>query len=560
MKILVLFCLIMLISSCSEESVGTSSDIDIELAGIVVSESAEPIANASVALIDKGNAQMVDITLSDTLGKYRFQMVQPGTYSISAERGDTVKGVLPEFQITSDDTVKELDTLWMQKPGAIKGTVTLVGGAKKGIVQIYIPGTSYDAIADSTGAFVVSSIWPDSGYSLAYKCEGYTTVEIPQITVLSGDTLSMDPQQLIANNAPQNVRLTHDTLTNAVTIQWDTLMRDDIKGYVVARKDDPNSVSLPIDINQNFILDTLFIDSLHDTLFSMDSIKTFHYYVVGCTETGRTEYSVPVPVTVKVVRDSTPAIHGVTPGTGTILTGLSSYEINWKYQGVIEWVKIDYTLNGGVSWQELSGPIRNNGRYIWQQVSNVHADNCQIRVTDAKNPVFEGKSSPFSIKMTPVDEMLLNGDFSKGLEDWTEQVNGSDGLAKGTLSEENGQFKASVELCPTNEIWRIRLFQKPIVSFYKQYTYKLRFRAKAAEATTVMVDVNMPPNGGKEGEFYWVEPAPLTPEWRYFEMTINFSEDPKPDETLLFFNLGYRATDIWIDDVSLSVDGFSSLE
>lgn len=581
MKLLQLFLTILIVSliSCSAvQTSGTSSDIDIELIGVAAVEN-QPIANARVVLSTEIDSAKVAETITDDNGVYRFDSVRLGTYYLTADMvtpaNDTLVGTLSEIYLdsTSDTTVR-LDTLWMQRPGAIRGKVNLNGGT--GEVFIYIPGTSYDAHSDDQGNFVMSGIYPDSNYTVKFVCDGFTSTQVFDITVLSGDTLELSTQNLHANNAPQNVTFTHDTLTNTVTLNWDPLKRDDVKGYLVARQDNPNSVMPAKILDTTLIVGTAFTDKLEETLFSQSSERTFIYYVQGVTDTYEyTGRSNPITVNAVKVLDTTkfPGFTSFSIKEGEVLTGLASKEIKWNYRGGIEWVRLDITTDGGETWQPVSGLIKNNGVYNWEKVLNVQSDQCRFRIKDVFNESHVRLSEFFTINMVFGEELIKNGGFSTDTSGWRENIHDYDSLVDAAFSVENGVLKTTVSSTNEKEPWKIRLLQKP-GTLSKLCTYELRIKARATTATTIDIsffDEQTPSSGAR---YYGMVQIPVGTVWEEHVETISLSEwaladeqpedpnaekvwvevdDPISPQAYIAINFGNEPGEYYIDDVSLRI-------
>lgn len=581
MKLLQLFLTILigsLISCSAVQTSGTSSDIDIELIGVAAVEN-QPIANARVVLSTEIDSAKVAETITDDNGVYRFDSVRLGTYYLTADMvtpaNDTLVGTLSEIYLdsTSDTTVR-LDTLWMQRPGAIRGKVNLNGGT--GEVFIYIPGTSYDAHSDDQGNFVMSGIYPDSNYTVKFVCDGFTSTQVFDITVLSGDTLELSTQNLHANNAPQNVTFTHDTLTNTVTLNWDPLKRDDVKGYLVARQDNPNSVMPAKILDTTLIVGTAFTDKLEETLFSQSSERTFIYYVQGVTDTYEyTGRSNPITVNAVKVLDTTklPGFTSFSIKEGEVLTGLASKEIKWNYRGGIEWVRLDITTDGGETWQPVSGLIKNNGVYNWEKVLNVQSDQCRFRIKDVFNESHVRLSEFFTINMVFGEELIKNGGFSTDTSGWRENIHDYDSLVDAAFSVENGVLKTTVSSTNEKEPWKIRLLQKP-GTLSKLCTYELRIKARATTATTIDIsffDEQTPSSGAR---YYGMVQIPVGTVWEEHVETISLSEwaladeqpedpnaekvwvevdDPISPQAYIAINFGNEPGEYYIDDVSLRI-------
>jgi hypothetical protein len=60
-------------------------------------------------------------------------------------------------------------------------------------------------------------------------------------------------------------------------------------------------------------------------------------------------------------------------------------EITWSFEGSpVPFVKIEYSVNGGVGWESIADSTQNDGEYIWT-IPNVPSDSCLIKVSDAED-------------------------------------------------------------------------------------------------------------------------------------------------------------------------------
>lgn len=563
-QFLLLIWIATLISCNAVDVSGTSSDIDIELIGVASIEN-QPIANATVRLSDEVDSSTVAVTLTDDEGVYRFDSVTVGSYYLTADMispsGDSLLGSLGDITVESGDTVVDLGTLWMQRPGAIKGYVNLNGGT--GDVLVFIPGTSYDARTDSIGYYEITGIYPDSNYTLKFVCDGFTSTQIFDITVLSGDTLELSTQNLTANNAPQNVELIYDTLNNRVTLNWDPIKRHDVIGYVVARKDNPLSVNPPVAVNANIIFDTTYTDVLDETLFSQEDSLTFKYFIQGVTETGYTSYSEPKSVYAGVVRGDTAGFTSFSIKEGDEFTGLTSAEVQWNYRGTIEWVKIYLSTDGGTTWMPISGgTIKNEGKFYWGKVNNVQSDNCMLRIEDVLNSNVEWQSERFTINRVAGTEIIENGRFMQGKTSWEPNIHDiGDPLVDGSFTFEDNMCKATVNSFNEEHTWKIRLLQLLKTQLYKQYTYELCIKGKAETPTEIHVEFF----SGESDKYRWYAGKTITlgTEMKEEIRRIHFTEydkvdlteidDPMPPQIYMSLNFGYGTGDYYIDEVSLRV-------
>jgi len=83
----------------------------------------------------------------------------------------------------------------------------------------------------------------------------------------------------------------------------------------------------------------------------------------------------------------------VTPDGGEVFTIGEENRIEWISTG-IEYVNIEYTVNGGVSWTTIVSNCSSTGAYMWTPPNTVSA-NALIRITDSSDSTIKDVSSSF---------------------------------------------------------------------------------------------------------------------------------------------------------------------
>ncbi len=76
---------------------------------------------------------------------------------------------------------------------------------------------------------------------------------------------------------------------------------------------------------------------------------------------------------------SLPNVTVSTPNGGESITGGSSYNITWTSSG-IDSVKIEYSTNGGSTWNTIIARTPSDGSHSWT-VPNIYSSNCLVRIT-----------------------------------------------------------------------------------------------------------------------------------------------------------------------------------
>lgn len=99
------------------------------------------------------------------------------------------------------------------------------------------------------------------------------------------------------------------------------------------------------------------------------------------------------------------------------LKGGSIATILWTSQGTLTSMRVEFSLDGGSTWQEVYPPnVGNTGSYDWL-VPIVDSTNCLVRVASRSNPtVWDSSNSPFKIYRCTLDGDL-NGDCAVDMVD-----------------------------------------------------------------------------------------------------------------------------------------------
>jgi len=111
------------------------------------------------------------------------------------------------------------------------------------------------------------------------------------------------------------------------------------------------------------------------------------------------------------------------PNGGERLTIGKTYEIMWTTVGILDFVKIEYSIDNGTSWTDIATSAPNSGTYEWE-VPVSPAENCLIRVSDPNGELSDTSDSVFSIKFS--NGVIKNCDFNP-LDTSTWTITGTSG-------------------------------------------------------------------------------------------------------------------------------------
>ncbi len=150
--------------------------------------------------------------------------------------------------------------------------------------------------------------------------------------------------------------------------------------------------------------------------YSTDAAFTWTTIAASTSNTGSYNWTVPnTPANMCLIKvsdaagtstDSSNAYFTIlAPLTFTLLTpnGSESLEtgtnktISWSNSRNVANVKLEYTTDGGTSWNIISASTPNTtGTYVWT-VPNTPSTNCLVKVSDAAGTAFDTSNAPFSI-------------------------------------------------------------------------------------------------------------------------------------------------------------------
>lgn len=546
--------MLLLFCSSGTDLGGSISDVDLEIAymyGYIVDANGSAIENVEVVAFNPDTTvggsgtfgRAVDTYYTEIDGKYQFDSLDQGTYTILANYEDSL--YVDNLNIYHDSiTFVGIDTL--KEPGYIKGSVVLDDNNNMGVL-VYIPGTDHIAVSDSLGNFLISNVPADSSYKLVFQYYGYATVQFSEIVVQSSDTTSLSPVILSKNQYPVGLVAELDSLTNTVTVTWNKMHNDDIVGYVIYRKDSSQTALYPTQLNTNYLMtDTLFKEILNEKLFSQSDTITFQYQVrAKNSKEDLSPFSNKVFIRAHSLRDSNTVktISVTSPSINDSLSGLDNYKLLWDFTGIIDSVNLQFTPNNGASWFNIESSVENDGFYYWA-VPNINSSLCKFRVMDISNELLYDESDLFTIAAIDNGNIIKNGDFAQGVAYW--KMNKFEG-AKSNYGVVDGECNVFID-SGGSEYWHVTLAQTNL-PIMQGYVYKFSFDARAESEKEMKIGLGM-----------FFEPYTT-----YSEITFTISTDmksysgeltmPYPDDfnSVLMMAVGVNSHDIVIDNISLEI-------
>jgi hypothetical protein len=189
-------------------------------------------------------------------------------------------------------------------------------------------------------------------------------------------------------------------------------------------------------------------------------------------------------------------------------------------------VKVTATANSGYAFTGWSGDPLDYASYF----------NPNYITMDANKSI-----EALFISLEPIDNLLLNGDFSAGQTHWNPQVIAP---AQATLSFDNQEFKAEIHAV-SDEQWHINILQ-PGVLLDSDKTYTMTFDARAESDKIIEVKAQFdhdPWTSSLEEE------VTITSSMQTYNVAW-LQEKPAASYKVGFF-FGSDTTDVWIDNVVL---------
>lgn len=126
---------------------------------------------------------------TDQNGFFQMTDVATGSYNLICKKtaaDGKVYAFLRIVEVQNSQTVN-LDTVEITETGSISGNATLADQTDHTGISVYIPGTSFQAMTDAVGAYLMSNV-PEGTYELRFEKTGYATAALNGINVTAGQT------------------------------------------------------------------------------------------------------------------------------------------------------------------------------------------------------------------------------------------------------------------------------------------------------------------------------------------------------------------------------------
>lgn len=195
-----------------------TSDVDVALEAL---EEPQPGVIAGTVTLADGAAPggtVVSIegssleVVAGSSGSYELAGVPEGSHDVVAFRDGYVHERQDAVAVSAGTTTEGIDfTLQPEREhGSLRGTVTLYGADHDGGALVYVPGTSYVAVTDASGAYQIDAV-PVDTYEVAASASGYLQEVRTGVTVAAGAEAGVD-FTLHTRPPPEIDRLSHVTV------------------------------------------------------------------------------------------------------------------------------------------------------------------------------------------------------------------------------------------------------------------------------------------------------------------------------------------------------------
>jgi hypothetical protein len=384
------------LSACLFQGEGPSRQQSKGLNGYFLNVQGQPLQGVKVKAIPTKEFRLAKVTAShvnehvdsvftDGLGRYSFEDLPSGDYNLVGEYGMGELAILiPDIQYRESSGLFELGGDTLYAPGSIRGRLLRSGKGKEGVV-IYVPGTSYLAVSDSSGDFAIQGI-PRGKYNVNYLVPSLLAKNDTGVVVYSGRVTSLTNKVLTHDVAlppptPNPPQLILDTMKGIVYIKWDPTDVEDLLGHLIYR--DTGSGLATSLVTSRIVSDTFYVDTLNVMTWSHSDTVPLNYRlrsVDSFSQSARIHAPKkrfkPTEITLEL-RGKTQIGQAPAGDTVNAVVGFQNY-----YQGPLE-----------IQW-------RNDSEPSWMQVDSVHGHQGIL-----KRPFQFSEPGRFGIWIAAIDSM-----------------------------------------------------------------------------------------------------------------------------------------------------------
>lgn len=226
----------------------------------------------------------------------------------------------------------------------------------------------------------------------------------------------------------------------------------------------------------------------------------------------------------------------------------TQYPVTWEADQYTGAVKMYLSSDNGSSWRDIT-PNRcpkNDGRSRCTPISGDVSNQCLIKVVSESYPEIQDQSDAvFTIQRSTPENLIINGDFSDGMNHWYFFVNEH---ASAVATVQNGECFYNIRNGGT-QFWHVILQQNGL-NLEHGKRYRVQFDAYATASKTIVSFL------GKNGEpytAYWAETLAVTTTKQTY--TYSFQMNEPTDTAARFVNeIGSSNADLYLDNISVVED------
>lgn len=269
-----------------------------ETIGKLVDPQGKAANGATVELFFADSLNSYRATTTDANGIFKFDTIPSGTYTLVCKSSDGKMAFIAFDYDSSKGLI--LDPATVFPPGSIDGCIKypVIENQPDHDILVFIPGTSYNAIADDNGRFAITNI-PKGTYTLKISKINYSVKKISNVIVTPNNVtvidscVSLEIDTLGKPFAPKIKGIVHNELQGTVTLTWNNLPITDLEGYFVYRGtlDDRSKIS-------TVIKDTVFTDTVYKNILTDTVPYMLSYFIKSVDKSNESDYSDPLNITV----------------------------------------------------------------------------------------------------------------------------------------------------------------------------------------------------------------------------------------------------------------------
>ncbi|MCX7727270.1 MAG: carbohydrate binding domain-containing protein, partial [Chitinispirillaceae bacterium] len=250
---------------------------------------------------------------------------------------------------------------------------------------------------------------------------------------------------------------------------------------------------------------------------------------------------------VSLVKFDEPLIVSIrSPKKGDLIYEGRPFTIEWTSFNIKDSLRIELSTDNGLSGRTIAIVEKESGSFRW--IPDRHYSPwCLIRISNVKDTTVSITNGTFEI--APSRELVKNGNFSDGTENWYLGIYGGSADGKISNTDKDSVYQVQIKSSAT-ENWQIQLTQNKI-PLIKGECYLFSFIAYSQVPTKIMVNIGM----DHDPYISYLDTTNViisisdTPQVYVFTFTMKEKTD---SSSRVEFNCGKAQGSIFIDKVSVT--------